>query len=109
VHPNLGDRQIAKSLTETLRVEFRISEFWECNEQSGSYRSCSSEAAPEHHLYVHVHHTIHHNLSTFCAQKRGSTKPGEYRCKREQSLTEPKINHKAPQLTTNPEDHFFHS
>src|SRR5260370_39955996 len=39
--------------------------------------------------------------------KIGSTKPRKCRCKRRTIPTKPKIHHKEPQLTTNPEDHFF--
>jgi len=54
-----------------------------------------------------LHHTIRHDLSTFCARRTDSAKPGECRCKQVVIPTEPEINHKAPQLTTNPEDHLF--
>jgi hypothetical protein len=50
-----------------------------------------------------LHHTIHHVLRA----KSGSAKPGKCQYKRTTIHTKPKINHKAPQLTTNPEDHLF--
>jgi hypothetical protein len=59
------------------------------------------------HLIHHISHTIHHNLSTFCTQKPAPQNLVNANANRRTIPAEPKINHKAPQLTTNPEDRFF--
>jgi hypothetical protein len=59
------------------------------------------------HLCVHIHHTIHHNSSTFLTQKIPSARPGKCPYKRKPIPEKPEINHKTPQLTTNAEHCFF--
>src|ERR1700716_3403178 len=71
--------------------------------------SCSSETAIDSlppSFCPHQPHNSPQSIHVLHA-KVGSARPGKCQDKRRAILTDPKIHHKAPQLTTNPEDRFF--
>ena len=81
------------------------------NGQFGRYRIdpvvAKLPSTPYHHLFCpHQPHNSPQSIHVLHA-KIGSAKPGKCQDKRRAIPTDPKIHHKAPQLTTNPEDRFF--
>jgi hypothetical protein len=65
--------------------------------------------SPDHHLCLHISHTIHHNLSTFCAEKSAPQDPVNADTNGERSQQNRKYtakHHNSPQI---PRITFSHS